>query len=104
MSVTAADVRHIAALARLGVADDRIPSLVAELNGILEHMDTLSKAKTKGVVPVSSIGAAAQPLREDGGVPYPLARPPESFTPANRDGFFVVPRLATHEEAAGGEA
>jgi len=104
VSVTASDVRHIAALARLGVSDERIPALVAELNGILEHMDTLSKAKTRGIAPVSSIGAAAQPVREDGGTPYPLARPPESFAPAIRDGFFIVPRLATHEEAVGEDA
>lgn len=104
MSITADTVRHIASLARLGVPAERIPALVAELNGILAHMDTLSQAKTRGVVPVSAIGAAAQPLREDGGTPYPLARPPESFAPAMRDGFFIVPRLATHEEAAGGDA
>lgn len=103
MSVTAADLRHIAALARLGIADERVPSLVAELNGILEHMDTLAKVKTRGVVAVSSIGAPAQPLREDGGAPLPLERPPQSFAPAMRDGFIIVPRLATHE-ASGDEA
>jgi aspartyl-tRNA(Asn)/glutamyl-tRNA(Gln) amidotransferase subunit C len=103
VAVTDTDVRHIAALARLGVSEGRIPSLVAELNGILEHMDTLAKVKTRGVVAVNAIGAPAQPLREDGGAPYPLERPPESFAPAMRDGFFVVPKLSTHE-AAGGES
>ena len=103
MAVTEKDVRHIAALARLGLDEQRIPSLVAELNGILEHMDTLAKAKTRGVVAVNAIGAPAQPLREDGGVPYPLERPPEAFAPAMRDGFIVVPRLSTHE-AVGGDA
>ena len=89
-------------LARLGIADERVPSLVAELNGILAHMDTLGKVKTKGVVAVSSIGAPAQPLREDGGAPLPLANPLESYAPAIRDGFIVVPRLATHESAGDG--
>ncbi len=102
MPVTPADVLHIAALARLGVAPERVPSLVAELNGILAHMDTLSAAKTKGVIPVSSIGAAAQPLREDGGLPYPLARSLENFVPSMREGLLLVPRLATHEEAGEG--
>lgn len=101
MSVTAEDVLHIAALARLGVAPDRVPSLVAELNGILAHMDTLSAAKTKGVVPVNAIGAPAQPLREDAGTPYPLERSLESFAPALRDAFILVPRLATHETVEG---
>jgi hypothetical protein len=44
-------------------------------------------------------------LREDAGPPIPLARPLESFAPLMRDGFLLVPRLATHEEAVddGGE-
>jgi aspartyl-tRNA(Asn)/glutamyl-tRNA(Gln) amidotransferase subunit C len=38
-------------------------------------------------------------LRTDEGPPIPLALPKESFAPAMRDGFFIVPRLATHEGA-----
>jgi aspartyl-tRNA(Asn)/glutamyl-tRNA(Gln) amidotransferase subunit C len=38
------------------------------------------------------------PLRVDAGPPYPLARPPGSFAPSMRDGFFLVPRLASHED------
>ena len=102
MAVTESDVLHIASLARLGVAPERVPSLVAELNGILAHMDALAAAKTRGVVPVSSIGAAAQPLREDAGVAYPLERSIENFAPAMREGLILVPRLATHEEPGDG--
>jgi hypothetical protein len=40
------------------------------------------------------------PLRVDTGPPIPLARPPESFAPSMREGFFLVPRLASHEDAA----
>jgi aspartyl-tRNA(Asn)/glutamyl-tRNA(Gln) amidotransferase subunit C len=101
MSVTSEDVLHIAALARLGVAPERVPSLVAELNGILAHIDALSAAKTKGVVAVNAIGAPAQPLREDGGVAYPLERGLENVAPEMRDGFILVPRLATHETGEG---
>ena len=97
MPVSESDVLHIANLARLGVPAERVPALVAELNGILDHIDALSSAKTKGVVPVNAIGAPAQPLREDSGVQYPLARSLETFAPAMRDGFLLVPRLATHE-------
>ena len=101
MSVTPEDVLHIASLARLGVAPERVPSLVAELNGILEHIDALSAAKTRGVVPVNAIGAPAQPLRQDGGTPYPLERALENFAPAMRDGLILVPRLSTHEAGEG---
>jgi len=98
VSVTLDDVRHIAALARLGLTDERAQSLVAELNTILEHMDVLSKVDTKGVEPVAGIGAAGLPLRPDVGPPISLAHERESFAPSMRDGLFLVPRLSTHED------
>jgi aspartyl-tRNA(Asn)/glutamyl-tRNA(Gln) amidotransferase subunit C len=98
VAVTLDDVRHIAALARLGLTDECAQSLVAELNTILEHMDVLSKVDTKGVEPVAGIGAAGLPLRPDVGPPIPLSREREMFAPSMRDGFFLVPRLSTHED------
>lgn len=98
MAVSLDDVRHIAALARLEVADDRLPVLAKELSGILAHMDVLqSVVIDTGATDESAPG---MPLRADGGPQYPLAAPRESFAPAMRDGFFLVPRLATHEDEA----
>jgi aspartyl-tRNA(Asn)/glutamyl-tRNA(Gln) amidotransferase subunit C len=97
--VSLEDVRHIASLARLGLSDARAESLVAELNTILGHMDVLSKVDTTGIEEVVGIGAAGTPLRSDAGPPIPLARPIDSFAPATREGFFLVPRLSTHEDA-----
>ena len=99
MSVTVDDVRHIAALARLGLPAERIPSLVAELNRILEHMDVLSAVPSRPDQRVAGVSAGGMPLREDAGPPIPLAHPREEFAPIVRDGFFVVPRLATHEDS-----
>lgn len=99
MAVTLDDVLHIAALARLGLTDERAASLVAELNTILEHMDVLSKVDTTGVEPIAGVGVAALPLRPDVGPQIPLARAREAFAPTMRDGFFLVPRLSTHEDA-----
>ena len=96
MSVSEHDVRHIAALARLGLEPERVPALVAELNGILAHMDVLAKVDTSVVEAVEGVGAGGMPLRADGGSPDALARPREAFAPEMRDGFFLVPRLATH--------
>jgi len=98
VAVTEHDVRHIATLARLGLTADRVPALVAELNGILAHMDVLAKVDTSGVDPVHGVGAGGMRLRADDGEPYPMTRPRESFAPEMRDGFFLVPRLATHAD------
>ena len=98
MAVSEDEVRHVAALARLGLDDARIPTIAAELNGILSHMDVLSKVKTSAVAAVTGVGTAGTPLRVDGGNQIPLARPRDAFAPAMREGFFLVPRLATHED------
>jgi aspartyl-tRNA(Asn)/glutamyl-tRNA(Gln) amidotransferase subunit C len=101
MAVTIDDVRHIAELARLGLAHDRARSLVGELNTILGHMEALSKVDTSGVEATVGVGASGTPLRADSGAPPRLARTPDAFAPAMRDGFFVVPRLSTHETGEG---
>ena len=98
MSVTIDDVRHIAALARLGVSSERARDLVGELNTILGHMDELSRVDTTGVEPLIGIGVAMAPLREDAGPPIRLERSTRDFAPHERDRFFLVPRLSTHED------
>jgi aspartyl-tRNA(Asn)/glutamyl-tRNA(Gln) amidotransferase subunit C len=97
VSVTEAEVRHVADLARLALDAETIPTIAAELNGILAHMEVLSKVNTGDAVAVAGVGAAGTPLRVDGGNQIPLARPREAFSPAMRDGFLLVPRLATHD-------
>ena len=99
MAVSEDEVRHVAALARLGLDPARIPTIAAELNGILAHMDVLSRVDTAAITGITGVGAAGTPLRVDGGNQIPLARPRDAFAPSMRDGFFLVPRLATHEDA-----
>ena len=99
MAVTREDVLHVATLARLALDETSVPRLVSELNGILEHMEVLRKIDTGGVMGAKGVGDAGMPLRADGGPPYPLAHSREQFAPEMRDGFFLVPRLSTHEDA-----
>ena len=97
MAVTHDDVRHIAELARLAVSPSRLDDLVRELNGILAHMDVLREVET-GDVDDAHVGvpATSTPLRSDTSGPIPMALPLESFAPATRDGFIIVPRLSSH--------
>ena len=97
MAVTIDDVRHIATLARLGLDDERATLLARELNTILGHMEVLSKVDTAGVPEAVGGDADGMPLREDAGMPVPLARALDAFAPSLRDGFLLVPRLSTHE-------
>ena len=99
MAVTIDDVKHVAALARLGLTDERAAALVQEMNTILGHMDALSAVDTSGVDGVAGVGASGLSVRADSGPPIPLARSLDAFAPGVRDGFILVPRLSTHDTA-----
>lgn len=100
MAVTHDDVRHVAELARLAVDESKLDHLVTELNGILGHMDVLSQVDTSHVEHTMVPSTVSTPLRADSSGPLPLLVPKETFAPAMRDGFFIVPRLASHEDEA----
>ena len=94
MAVSRDDVRRMAALARIGVPEERLEALVRELGGILDHMDVLARADAAAPdVPP----ADGMPLAPDEPGAVPLAIPRETFAPKMRDGFFLVPRLSTHD-------
>lgn len=98
MAVSREDVLHVAELARLGVDPARVDSLVSELNGILGQMEVLGAVETGGRMADGGGRTTATPMRSDvDGSAIPLATPREAFAPEMRDGFFLVPRLATHE-------
>jgi aspartyl-tRNA(Asn)/glutamyl-tRNA(Gln) amidotransferase subunit C len=97
MSVGERDVRRVAELARLGLEPDRVRVLAAELNGILAHMDELRAVDTTRVDPTLITPGLDAPLRAD----TPRVAPGVDitvFAPQVADGFFLVPRLASHEE------
>ena len=99
MPVTREDVLHIAELARLGVDATRADELTKELSAILSHMEVLSQVDTSSVPTEAGTGAGGTPLRPDVGAPALMSGTLASIAPAMRDGFFIVPRLATHEDS-----
>jgi len=101
MSVELDEVRHIASLARLGIPAERLGVLARELSGILAHMAVLQRVDTSGARESTTIQT---PWREDHGPPTRLLRPIEAFAPEVRDGFFIVPRLATHGGRSSGDS
>jgi aspartyl-tRNA(Asn)/glutamyl-tRNA(Gln) amidotransferase subunit C len=98
VTISLDEVRHIAALARLGISDARARAVAVELTAILEHMQVLATVDP-GAAVESAQREHGMVLRPDSGPPIPLARTIASFGPEMRDGFFLVPRLATHGES-----
>ena len=103
MAVTHDDVRTIAGLARLDVPAARLDAIVAELNGILSHMAVLARVEGRDAADAAGAAEPGMTLAPDHGPSVPLGRAPRSFAPSWREGFFLVPRLATHDAAGATE-
>ena len=93
MSLDPATVRRIASLARIRVADDELPRLQAELNGILGWIEQLNEVTVDGVEPLTGAVQMALAMREDvvtdGGYPDKvLANAPE-----RAGDFYAVPKV-----------
>ncbi|MEE8223523.1 MAG: Asp-tRNA(Asn)/Glu-tRNA(Gln) amidotransferase subunit GatC [Alphaproteobacteria bacterium] len=93
MSLDKATVAHIAALARIRVAEEDLNGLAQELSNILGWIEQLNAVDTSGVPPMSR--AADQKLRwredkvTDGSIPEKVL----ANAPAAKDGFFTVPKV-----------
>jgi len=92
VELTPDEVRHVAALARLGLADEEVERLGRELTSILGHVNTIAHLPIADVPPTKHSHENADSLRSD------VARPGVSREDALRnapdptaDGFRVPP-------------
>jgi aspartyl-tRNA(Asn)/glutamyl-tRNA(Gln) amidotransferase subunit C len=65
MSLSTADVEHIAELAKLALTPDEIEHFRQQLSDILEHFETLSQVDTSTVPPTASVLPLRTVMRED---------------------------------------
>ena len=93
MSVDKATVAHIAHLARIGVKDEELEPLAAELSGILQWIEQLNEVDTDDVLPMASVHD--QVLRWRGDVINDCGKQDEitANAPDGANGFFAVPKV-----------
>ena len=93
MSVTDADVRRIAHLARISLDESRVEPMRAEINGILQWIEQLREVNVEGVEPMTSVTPTRLKMRKDevtdGGYPERVLK----NAPNSDDGFFIVPKV-----------
>ena len=87
------DVKKVANLARLGISDDRLPALEAELGAILRFVEQLSQVKTDGVEPMTSVVAMTQRLRTDRVTDWNQVEAVLANAPDRVADFFAVPKV-----------
>lgn len=93
MTIGADDVRHVAWLAELEIAEADIPALAEQLEGIVAFVGQLSAVDLPGNAQPVNLGPDQVALREDVVAPIPMVRGPGAIAPVFEQGFFVVPRL-----------
>ena len=91
--ITAADVRHVATLARLDVTDDEVELFASQLAAVLEHAEDVEALDTEGVPPTAHPLPLVNVLRED--VPQDGVDRDEvlAMAPAAEDRRFRVPKI-----------
>ncbi|MBA3414170.1 MAG: Asp-tRNA(Asn)/Glu-tRNA(Gln) amidotransferase subunit GatC [Chloroflexia bacterium] len=90
MSLSRADVEHVAALARLGLTADEVETLREQLSSILEHIAVLDRIDTAAIPPTAQVIALTNVWRDDEERP---SLPPETVlanAPRRAAGFFEV--------------
>ena len=87
------EVRAIARLARIEVADAEVERLRGELNGILALAEKMQAVDTSGVEPMAHPQDARQRLREDRVTEEDKRSLNQSVAPAVEDGLYLVPQV-----------
>jgi len=92
MALSDSDVRHVARLARLGLHDDEVETMRAELENILAHVSAIAELDLSGVPVTSHPLDLVNVLADD--VPAPCATHADALSNAPdpaQDGFRVPP-------------
>lgn len=85
--------RKVAKLARIRVADDRLPELASQLGNILTFMEQLNEVDVEGVEPMTSVTPMRLKRRQDGVTDGGIAGRVLANAPEAREGFFAVPKV-----------
>lgn len=92
MSVTKDDVRKVARLSRIAVAEENLETLASELTGIMGWIEQLNEVDVDGVAPMTSVVASTLPMRDDVVTDGDIQEQVLANAPKSDEGFFVVPK------------
>ena len=93
MKVTEKDVKYIAQLSRLVVADSEMQKFTEQFNQILNYADILQKLDTEGIEPTPYVLPISNAFREDVALPGVTQEEALKNAPAVHNGGFKGPRV-----------
>ena len=97
MSLTRADVDHVALLARLGLDDGERERIGAQLDVILQHISRLQQVDTSAVAETAQVGDLVNVMRDDVAAPSLGAARALANAPLSDGEHFVVGAIQEHE-------
>src|SRR5690554_1637338 len=100
MSLSLEEIRHVAALARLGMNDAELETMQETLSSILDHIEVINELDTEAIDPTAQVVEMNNVWRED--------EPMDSFSQEtvlenaadSRNGFFAVSAVMGSDEGA----
>ena len=92
MKVTREDLKNVAVLSRLAIAEDKADGYIAQMDAILSYMDNLSEINTDAVKPTTYALPMENVFREDVVKPSLDRELALSNAPLKEGGYFKVPR------------
>jgi aspartyl-tRNA(Asn)/glutamyl-tRNA(Gln) amidotransferase subunit C len=93
MSLTNADVRKVARLARLAMSETEIEAARAQLSGIFDLIAEMQAVDTKGITPMSHAQELSQRLREDVVTEADQREAFQAIAPQVEAGLYLVPQV-----------
>ena len=97
MSISLAEVEHIAKLARLQLTEEEKMRFQVELGKILEYFDQLKKLDTENVPPMTHAVPIENVLRGDQVKPNLSVEEALQNAPEKKDSYFQVPKVVGHD-------
>ena len=91
MTITRAEVQHVARLARLGLSTEEMDRLASELDHILDAMQALRQLDTSAIPPTAQVIPLRNVMRDDVSRPSWPVDEVVLNAPAIKDGYFLVP-------------
>ena len=93
MKITKQEVEHVAALARLELADQEKELLASQLSNILTYVEKLNELDTKGVEPTAHVLDIRNVMRDD--VPEESLSQERALAnaPEKTSGHYKVPKI-----------
>ena len=93
MSLSVDQVRWVAHLARLELAEDEINALTRDLTAIVDYVNQLQSVNTDGVEPLAHAVSLTNVFRDDAPVPSLNVDQALANAPQRKDQYYAVPAV-----------